>query len=254
MRQKPYLKKKSDRLDEKTSEGWLKAVLQYAAVPIALLSSLFYMFGRIFYETYLSYWGLSESLFPLSKEQSVIAGFFRYLVYGVSLLPKLAFVMYVLLAVVIVVLVSCYRPVAEYLKDASSSLGRKAVPVLRSNVVISDAHDKLMTTISVVTGGIVVVLFSTFVFVLSCSSIASHAKESAKKEHDEIRAGTASNKPFTSRAVLYVRNESKGFDQYSGHLIQTSATHCALYSKATGITVFPLTNVSRLVIRENKVK
>ncbi|MDR3578920.1 MAG: hypothetical protein P4L44_03035 [Oryzomonas sp.] len=47
------------------------------------------------------------------------------------------------------------------------------------------------------------------------------------------------------------KNESKGFDLYSGHLINTSATHCALYSKAKGVNIFPLSNVLRMVIHEN---
>lgn len=232
-------------------ESSLKAILQYAAVPLALVTSLLYLFGRVYYETYLSYWGLSESLFPLSKEQSVISGFIQSLLYSARMLPKISVIMIVLMVLMIFTIVTTYRSFVEYISRQLSRFQSKAAPVARKNVAITPVHDKLMTGISLVAGGIGLFILVLSAIVFPCKWISDQAKESARKEHLMVLANATSNKPFTSRAILYVKNDSKGFDQYSGHLIQTSTTHAALYSKASGVSIFPLSTVSQLVIHEN---
>ncbi len=237
---------------EITGGGRMKLIMQYSAAIIAVLSSMFYVFGLVYYETYLSCWGLSESLFPLSKEHSVIYGFFRCLVLGASLLPWLKIVLWGLGVVVVGVIISCYRPVAEFLRGIRSWLRQRVVPVLRNNVVATDAHDRVMNTVDLIFRAIAYVIVMIGIFVLSCNRMTNLAKETALKEHKRILSGEVGDQNFDSRAIIYLKNDTKGFDQYSGHLINTSATHCALYRRGQGVTIFPLANVARMDIRENK--
>lgn len=238
--------------DLKAKESPLKSILQYAAIPIALGTSLLCLLGRVYYETYLSYWGLSESLFPLSKEQSVISGFLYSLLYSARILPNLILVMIGLAIFMFVVLLSTYRPIFDCLAKWLSRIRGKAVPVVRNNVEITTGHDKLMNGIFLITSAICLFVFVQAAIVYPYGLIVNRAKENATKEHQMILAGKEKVEQFSSRAVLYVKSDSKGFDQYSGHLIQTSSTHAALYRKDTGVSIFPLANVSRMVIRENK--
>lgn len=244
---------KSTYPDAKQQESTFKAVLQYAAVPLALVTSLLYLFGRVHYDTYLSYWGLPESLFPLSKDQSVISGFVHSLLYSSTFLPKILLALIVLSVGAIIIIVSTYRPFVEYLSSRLSRLQRKVTPIVQDNVTMTTWHDKLMNAISLATGGIVLFMFALLVIVWPWKWIADQAKESARKEHQSILAGKEDGKPFSSPATLYVSKESKAFEVYSGHLILTSPTHAAIYSKSTGVSIFPLSNVSRIVIRENKL-
>ena len=244
--------KKSPYPDAKEQESTFKAVLQYAAVPLALVTSLLYLFGRVHYDTYLSYWGLPGNLFPLSKDQSVISGFVHSLLYSATLLPKVLLALIVLSVGLIIIFVSMYRPFVEYLSCRLSRMQHKATPILQENVTVTSWHDKLMNAISLAAGGILLFIFALLVILLPWKWIADQAKESARKEHQSILAGKEDGKPFSSRATLYVAKESKAFDAYSGHLILTSATHAALYRKDVGVSIFPLTTVLRIVIRENR--
>lgn len=250
---KPYLKRKAPLPEAKPQVNPLKAILQYAAVPLSLTTALLYLFGYVYYETYLSFWGLSVSLFPLSKDHSVINGFFRTLLYSVTMLPKLALIAGLLLAVMIATIGSTYRPITVRFTNLFSRFKRTAVPTLRRNVAITPLHDSLMGAIGLIAAGIGMFIIILAVVGLSCAWVAGQAKKDACKEHTEIHSGEENNKLFSSRATLHVKNESKTFDTYSGHLIQSSSSHVALYDKHKGMIIFPLLSVSRIEIPENKV-
>lgn len=240
-------------MDSNPQENPLKTIMQYAAVLLTLATALLYLFGYVYYDTYLSFWGLSESLFPLSKDQSIISGFFRTLLYSVTMLPVLVQIMGLLLAVMFATIVSTYRPIAERFSSFFSRFRSKAFPALRRKVAITSVHDKLMDTISLIAAGIGIFILVLAVVGLSCTWVADQAKKDASKERTEINSGEEKSKLFSSRATLLVKNESKTFDTYSGHLIQTSSNHIALYDKHKGMVIFPLSSVSRIEIPENKV-
>lgn len=243
---KPYLKRRSPAPEAKPQESPLKAILQYAAVPLTLITALLYLLGQVHYGAYLSYWGLPESLFPLSKDQSLINGFFRSLHYSTTMLPTMLLVMIGLLVAMFTVVVSTYRPIVERFSRALS----KVAPVAHKHVVITPAHDTAMDGISLVAcliGG----LFLLLTVVFPCKWVADQSKECARKEHQEILAGKESGKQFSARAVLQVKTDTTTFATYSGHLIQISATHAALYDKQRGLLIFPLANVARIEIPEH---
>lgn len=240
-------------MDSNPQEYPFKTILQYAAVLLSLATALLYLFGYVYYDTYLSFWGLSESLFPLSKDQSIISGFFRTLLYCVTMLPRLVQIMGLLLAVMFATIVSTYRPIAERFSSFFSRFRSKAFPALRRNVAITYVHDKLMDTIRLIAAGIGMFIIVLAFVGLSCAWVADQAKKDARNEHTKIHSGKENSELFSSRATLHVKNESKAFDTYSGHLIQSSSSHVALYDKHKGMMIFPLSSVSRIEISENKV-
>lgn len=244
---KPHLKRRSPAPETKPQESPLKAILQYAAVPLTLITALLYLLGQVHYGAYLSYWGLPESLFPLSKDQSLINGFFRSLHYSTTMLPTMLLVMIGLLVAMLTVFVSTYRPIVERIFRAFS----KVVPVVRKHVVITSAHDTVMNSIFLV-ACLIGVLFLLLTVIFPCMWVANQAKESARKDHQEILAGKENGKQFSSLAVLQVKTDAPAFAAYSGHLIQTSATHVALYDKQRGLLIFPLASVVRIEIPERR--
>ena len=248
---KPYLKRKQTGRFAKPAGGAIKATLQYAAIPITLASAFLYLLGRTYYENYLSYWGLSESLFPLSKDGLIIAGFIRVMIYSLTSLSALTSLLLAMVVLMFVIFISTYRPLVEHLQSIPSRFKGRAVAALKKNVIITDLHDSLVTGITCFV--FLILLVPTITLLLfPCRWVADQAKEYAKKEHQDILSGKPSTKPFPSRATLHVTNPAKGFDTYSGHLIQTSATHCALYDKGRGVMIFPLASVVRMTIAENK--
>lgn len=230
--------------------GPLKAILQYAAVPLSLATALLYLFGYIYYGSYLSWWGLPENLFPLSKDQSIISGLFRTLVLSFTMLPKLVLFMVLLLAVMITTIVSTYRPAVEWLSNPFSCCKSRAVSVLRNNVSITPVHDKLMDTMALITGGICILVLVLGFIAYSFLLVSGQAKKQASKEYADILTGKEGNGHFSSRANLLVNNGSKTFDIYSGHLIQTSTSHAALYTRNRGIMIFPMATVARIELSE----
>lgn len=244
-RMKPYLKRRSPAPETKPQESLLKAILQYAAVSLTLATAFLYLLGQVHYGSYLSYWGLPENLFPLSKDQSIISGFFRSLHYSTTMIPTMLIIMIGLAMVMLTVFVSTYRPIVDRVSGAFS----KAVPVVRKKVAITSAHETAVNGIALVTC-VIMVLFLLLAVAFPCLRVANQAKKIAREEHEEILAGKENGKQFSSRALLRVKTDATAFAAYSGHLIQTSATHAALYEKHRGLLIFPLANVAMIEITE----
>lgn len=239
----------------KPSENAMKALLPYIAGALSLLSALLYLYGRIHYSAYLSAWGLSEGLFPISKDESIISGFFRIIIYSIKSASTVVFMMFALMPGMIVVFISCYKPIANFLTGASFRLRGKIVPVLQRNVVITPTHNKFVDVIGTINKIIALFFLLLLLLILPWLWIVKEAKKSANQERAKIISGFVEKEafPLQPRIIIYVKNESRGFDQYSGHLINTSSTHCALYNKAKGVTIFPLTSVSRMVVNETRL-
>ena len=117
---------------------------------------------------------------------------------------------------------------------------------------MSDVLERVFNLLMVATLLIASPLILAVVIALSNQWVSKQGREIAREEHKKVLTGKKVVNPFVSTAILSVKKEAKGFDQYSGHLIQTSATHCAIYDQANGVMIFPLSNVSRMVIHENK--
>ncbi len=234
-------------------KGHMKEYASIAALIIAVLTALLSYYGRIYYGAYNSYWGLPEDLFSLSQEQSIIGGVVAYmLVFMKVLLPYVMTLFFIVTGLIFVAMLCSVRRVRHWIV----SFLRRFIDWLQPKVIehlhASDTIDRIITRLYALLLTIAASVFLV-IFISKTSQWASErGKAIARQGHEEILSDKPSIKPFSSRATIVVSNSAKGFDQYSGHLIQTSTTHCALYSKATGISIFPLANVSRMVIHENK--
>jgi hypothetical protein len=234
-------------------KGHMKEYASIGALVIAGITALLSFYGRTYYGGYNSYWGLPEDLFSLSQEQSIIGGVIAYLlVFMKVLLPYVMTLFFTVTGLIFMAMLFSLRCVRQWIV----SLLRRPIDWLQPKVIkhlhASDTIDRIITRLYTILLAIAASVFLVLVIAKTTQWASERGNEIARQRHEEILSGKPSIKPFPFRATIVVSNPAKGFDQYSGHLIQTSATHCALYSKATGITIFPLANVARMVIHENK--
>jgi hypothetical protein len=191
-------------------------------------------------------------LFSLSQEQSIIGGVIAYLlVFMKVLLPHVMTLFFTVTGLIFVAMLCCLRCVRQRIIWLLKRLFDWLQPKVIEHLQVSDSVDRLITRLYILLLAIAASVFLVLVIAKTSQWASERGIAIASQSHKEILSGKPSAQPFTSWATIVVSNPAKGFDQYSGHLIQTSATHCALYTKATGITIFPLTSVSRLVIHEN---
>lgn len=234
----------------KPAESPIKAFLQYSALPLTLGTALLYLLGWIYGTSYLAAWDLPISLFPLTKDQSLISGFFHILLLLANSMSFVAKVMVVLLVVMIATMTSCYKPLYDW-------LGRQLYRVfspLKGRVVINSTHDRIMDKILLLAAGIGLILTFVLFAALLCGWVDKQAKERAAKERAAITTGQTSSVKLPVRARLYVKGDGNVFSNYSGYLIENSTTHAALYSKNKGMTIFPLANVARIEMPEKLIK
>jgi len=231
-------------------EGWGKRLLPHAVIIITLITACLSFLGRSYHEAYLHFWGLPVDLFSISKENSIITGVFTYILFSLKTLKlALIFVISIMIAVYAVIF-SCFKPINNLLTKATTHLTGVIADKTKKHLVVTPTHDRLMSLLIGVLG-----LFILTFLLLSLLSflylwVSNTATSAARKEYEELVAGKPSTSPFAAEATIYIKNDSKGDELFSGHLIQTSATHCALYVPAKGVMIFPMSNVSRIIIHE----
>lgn len=244
-----YLKRKFTPPITEKSKSKLCDIVSISALGLTITTGLFYFLGTTYYSGYLSYWGLPEELFSLSREKSIISGVFAYVQICVrELLEPILGLVYFAVALVLLAQFCTIRYVKNFLIRLARKLLRTIDPYVSRHLDMSSGHEQIINRLIIgmlIAASPVFLLFAVF---YSSHWAEKQGKEIAKAEYNGIssRAGT---KPFNSRAVLYFRNNLQSFDLYSGHLIKASATHCALYRKETGVIIFPLAGVESLVIR-----
>lgn len=227
----------------KPADSPIKTFLQYSALPLTLGTSLLYLLGWIYGTSYLAAWDLPISLFPLTKDQSLITGFFHLLLLLANQISFVAKIMVLLLVVMIATMISCYKPIYTWLTHNTPL----KTNWLKGRVVITATHDSIMENIAFITGGIVWVIFVALFAALLCGWVDKQAKERAAKERTAILAGPADVARLPARARLYIKDDSKVFSTYSGHLIENSTTHAALFTRDKGMVILPMSQVSRIV-------
>ncbi|MDU0459903.1 MAG: hypothetical protein RW306_14355 [Geobacteraceae bacterium] len=253
MKQRNYLKRKLARPAIAESKYKLSDFVSFVALVLTLATALFYYLGCIYYSAYLSYWGLPEAIFSLSREQSIISGLFAYaIICARELIYPLMSLIYLAEALAVIAFLCTVRRVKDFLYRHLRKLFHFVEPHVTRHLDTSDTHERTINRF--VIGMLIVALPLVFTFAISktASWANKQGEEVAKTEFERIDGVSAPPKHFGARTILYVRNEAKGFDQYSGHLINTSSTHTALYRKDTGVSIFPLANVARMVTSENK--
>ncbi|ACM21159.1 hypothetical protein Geob_2810 [Geotalea daltonii FRC-32] len=235
----------------KTKLDW-KDYASILALAIALMTGLLSYYGRTYCDGYNSYWGLSEDMFSLSKEQSVINGVIAYLLVFVNvLMDYVVTLFYLVTALILLAMVCCLRRVRQKLEKLAQMFVEWLKPKASEHFHFSDTIERIINRLYLLILTVAASVLMVLVVAKTSQWASEQGKAIAKQNYKEILSGKPSTKPFTSRATLLVTNPSKSFDTYSGHLIQTSATHCALYQKGRGVLIFPLANIARMEIAEN---
>lgn len=223
----------------KSSESPLKTFLQYSAIPLALITALLSLIGWTYGTSYLAAWNLPERLFPLTREGTIFSGFYQLILLVAQKLPFVAKLSLLLPVVMVATLITCYRPFMGWLNDRLVNFFKP----LKGQIETNETHDGIMDTLSFVASGVGV----SFVCVIGVTLLLlwtdGQAKEKVVKERKAILTDAPGRPPS---ARLYVRNESKTFDIYSGHMINVSATHAALYSKDKGMVILPVSSIAKV--------
>lgn len=225
--------------DTKPPESPLKTFLQYSAISLALITALLALLGWTYGTSYLTAWHLPERLFPLTREETVFGGFYQIFFVIAKNLSLVTYLLYLSLLVMVATMITCYRPFVGWLNDRLVNLFKP----LQGRVEITKAHDGIMDTLLFVASG-AIIFFGCFIgvaFLLLWTD--GQAKEKVVKERKAILTDAPGRPPS---ARLYVRNESKTFDIYSGHMINVSVTHAALYSKDKGMVILPVSSIAKV--------
>ena len=233
----------------------LSDIVSFSALVLTLTTGLLYFLGTTFYSGYLSYWGLPEELFSISRENSIISGLVAYaLICARELLKPLVYLVYFAEALAIFAILCTVKCFKNFLIRHLRNLFHFVEPHVSRHLDISDNHERIINRF--VIGMLIVALPLILTVAIAKTALwaGNHGKEVAKSEYKRILSGSAESKTFDTHAVLYLKNTSQGFDQYSGHLIKTSTTHAALYRKNKGMTIFPLANVARIEMPEKAIK
>lgn len=248
MKVKRYLNRKRELEVTRQPESRLKVILQYSAVLLTLLIGMFYYFGYLYLSTWLGYWGISPNMFPISKEEIIIAGGEQVTLSFINTLTSNLLVLLGLLLLFLGVFVlSAIRKLRAKFKNRLLSLIFR-IRWLRQYVEVSDNHDRAITFLGYVDFAILVVMTLILIVAFLGQGIAMRAKEDCKKVRDNI----ISVKPTVPKAVLIIRNGAKGFENYSGYLIHTSGNHCVLYDKGNRTIILPIANMVRMEIEDKK--
>lgn len=233
--------------EARLKENPLKTFLQHSAAVLALATALLYLLGWVYGNSYLAAWGLPERLFPLTREGTIITGFFHILIVFAKNISVVAYWLIVLSAVMIATMITCYNPIKEWLIDRLAYLIRP----MKGRVDISETHDKIMDSIVQLAVGSILILVCMVGICLLWSWTSKQATERATKELTAIKVGKVHNiAGMQHRARLYVRNDSKIFEIYSGHMIETSSTHAALYTGNLGMVVLPISLITKIEIAD----
>jgi hypothetical protein len=239
--------------DTKAAECRAKELIQYSATFVAVITVLFYYFGRTYYLGYLSYWGLPENLFALSKEQSIISGIVAYIIFAANVMIVKTMVIISMLTIALYfVMLSSIKPINTVLSKTGAYATNSISSAANKLLTVTPTHEIIINCIGVIVGTISIPILLIFIFVYSSKWVSDQGNANARKEYEEILAGKPSKKLMLSKVTLIIRNDTKRFEEFSGYLIQTSATHCALYNLNKGVIVFPISNITRLILHENE--
>lgn len=235
--------KQAAQPDTKPPESPLKTFLQYSAIPLALITALLSLLGWTYGTSYLAAWNLPERLFPLTREGTIFGGFYQLLYVITKNLPFVAKLSLLLPVVLVATMITCYKPFMGWLKDRLVNL----VKPLRGRIEITEAQDGIVDKLMLVASGVIMSLGCIIGVILLLLWTDGQAKEKVGKERKAILTNGSGKPP---RARLYIKNEPKAFEVYSGYMINASATHAALYSKDKGMVILPVSSIAKVEVAD----
>ncbi len=206
----------------------LSRYLLNPAIVLGFLTALLYFHGQAFHSGYLSYWGLSNQLFPLSFEDTLIRGGWIYILLVINnWFYLLSGITYIILIYGLVFLFLFKKPASflyKLIHTKKINNGQKFILEESSNIIL-----KLL---------IAVLILLTIAIVMSWA--IQNGKSIALKEHQQILDG----KITTTKNVFISYLDGKGQENaVSGALIQPSSFMVAIYTESGEVLELPASRI-----------
>lgn len=247
------LSNRQNNLTVTETKALYKALLPHLATLVAIIAPLLYIVGRAYNEGYLAYWGLPAQVFAIDKELSVVMGLFAYIRLLIDFFPEYTYLLIIITFALYVVMFSSIKRVNRFFSGITSKAKEALAPKLKDHLVITETHDKLLNYLTIILGVLIIPLFVVLLFSYSTEFAAKKGKDAAEKKHKEFISGRGDKKPFGSKVSIVTKVEEKErATTYSGYLISTSTTHCAIFDDSRGVLIFPFSEILRIQIQENK--
>ena len=195
------------------------------AFVIALFTALLYFHGQALYSGYLSYWGLSAKLLPLSFEETLSYGAQAYIWLGIDHWKYIAWLLVYCLLIYGLVFLALFEKPVTYIYNLTQT---KRINEGQKNT-IGEAFDRLAHFALALV--IILVILAVMFFA------AQKGKALAEVEYLKLKSATS-----TVVTVSYL-DESSQPAEVSGTLIQPSSIMIALYTENDAILELPVSRV-----------
>lgn len=205
----------------------MKTEIKHLSLILALLTSCLYVYGLTFHQGFLRYWGLEETMFPLSVERTLFQGFVASSYFATkTVFPLFAF------TVVFFILMVLFSLMEKVIQNKRGF--EKIAKIFSSN---KQSYNGVPERI-VSAGNMVAFMYwvvAAFVVMLLMILVADYfGRESAQNRYLQF----IEDGPF----VEFMHKEEGKIDASP---IVCSATHCAYFSNQK-ILVYPLSDIKKI--------
>lgn len=218
-----------------------KNEIKNTAILLSLITSSFYIFGLTYYQGYLGYWGIEDSLFPLAFEQTLFQGFVGVSHLSLKItLQLLLFLVVVWLVVVAFSAFSIFTKFSQKSEDLISTwLTRQTNDSLSINRLESmattitkmekDKSVKFVSNLVVMTNSFLIG-FISIIFLLFAAQYLGNA------------AAETNFKKFKENGYRKIDIVHKTLGTLKGTTILCNESYCAYLIDGT-ISTFPLSDI-----------
>ena len=193
-----------------------------SAIILATITAVLYVHGLTFYQGFLRYWGIEESLFPITFERTLFQGYIAYLYLGASALLPALFAFFIIfcstLGINQVVKLSIKHKYPRFLY-------KKCTDKIIKEYERQPLHDVLVYSgIGMLASYILIIVF-VIIFGLSYLS-DKQGFSAAENQHKKF--DTKDHKDRFSSKVQF-SGKTKSAIPEEGNIIVCSNSHCAIY-------------------------
>lgn len=221
------------------SKSSLQLLLKNSAVVITLSTALLYFHGHAYYSSYLSYWGLSLDIFPLTTEDALVQGVYLYFVLALKNLKVFGWAIGYVFCV--------YLLTFFLLFDGPRKLAQKWG--LRGKAILEDTdHQQWSNSAFDMVVKIATVVMIVCLFAVLTATAIDNGVAWAKRNHQKVLAGKDEPKPFEKALVTYQDADAK-VRVFEGALLKSSVGHVAFYTRGE-VLVLPQVRVISIRLPE----
>lgn len=228
----PNYRRKPVKPLPKADGNAFQKILSNSAVIVTIVTALLYFHGRSLYQGYLSYWGLSTDIFPISTEDALFHGVYAYLLLGLEKLKYLLLPLLYTLFLYILLFLFCLNKQFFFIQRLIDSK-RFDVFNKRQKELISDFTTGIQK--------ISITILAVFCFLLVTLLSSEKGKSVAEKDHQKVTARNQAPKEFRKTSVFF-HDEENRITRITGHHIASSPLFCAIDTRE-GVQVIPFSRI-----------